>query len=136
MATAFTSTTLPSVYHDDYNENDNYHQILFNSGRALQARELTQLQTLIYEEMGRLGRNVFKEGAAVSSGGSAVNSDVHFIKIASVNAGGDFADIPVGTIFLNPTTGVRAKVLRVEPLGGDFTFNTLYASMIVTGKQS
>ena len=133
MATTFTSSTLSSIYHDDYNENDNYHQILFNSGRALQARELTQLQTLIYEEMGRFGRNVFKEGAAVSSGGSAINSDLHFLKIASVNTGGAFADIPVGTVFQNPTTGVSAKVIRVEPLGGDFTYNTLYVQYINSG---
>lgn len=133
MATTFTSSTLPSIYNDDYNENDNYHQILFNSGRALQARELTQLQTLIYEEMGRFGRNVFKEGAAVSSGGSTINADLDYIKIASVNAGGDFADIPIGTVFQNPTTGVKAKVIRVEPLGGDFTFNTLYVQYVNSG---
>ena len=130
MATVFTSSTLPSLYSDDFDQNDNYHQILFNSGRALQARELTQLQTLIYEEMGRFGRNVFKEGAAVSSGGSAINADIDFIKIASVNSGGAFADIPVGTVFQNTATGVKAKVLRVEPLDGDFTFNTLYVQYI------
>lgn len=130
MATEFTSSTLPSLYSDDFDQNDNYHQILFNSGRALQARELTQLQTLIYEEMGRFGRNAFKEGAAVSSGGSAINSDIDFIKIASVNSGGAFSDIPVGTVFQNTTTGVKAKVLRVEPFAGDFTFNTLYVQYI------
>ena len=133
MATTFTSNTLSSSYNDDFNENDNYHQILFNSGRALQARELTQLQTLIYEEMGRFGRNIFKEGAAISSGGSAVNANLDFIKIASVNTGGAFADIPVGTVFQNPTTGVKAKVLRVEPIGGDFTFNTLFVQYINSG---
>ena len=133
MATTFTSNTLSSIYHDDYTETDNYHQILFNSGRPLQARELTQLQTLIYEEMGRFGRNIFKEGAAVSSGGSAINSDLHYIKISSVNSGGDFADIPIGTVFQNPITGVKAKVIRVEPLGGDFTFNTLYVQYINSG---
>jgi len=130
MATVFTSSTLPSLYSDDFDQNDNYHQILFNSGRALQARELTQLQTLIYEEMGRFGRNVFKEGAAVSSGGSAINADIDFIKIASVNSGGAFDNIPVGTVFQNTSTGVKAKVLRVEPLDGDFTFNTLYVQYI------
>lgn len=133
MATTFTSNTLSSSYNDDFNENDNYHQILFNSGRALQARELTQLQTLIYEEMGRFGRNIFKEGAAISSGGSAINANLDFIKIASVNTGGAFADIPVGTVFQNPTTGVKAKVLRVEPIGGDFTFNTLFVQYINSG---
>ena len=47
MATNLTSTTFLSEYNDDYRDSDHYHRILFNNGRALQARELTQLQTII-----------------------------------------------------------------------------------------
>lgn len=130
MATTFTSTTLPSTYRDDYRDSDNYHQILFNSGRALQARELTQLQTLIYEEMGRFGRNIFKEGAAVSSGGTAINAEYDYVKIASTNEPAAFEDIPVGTIFEGLDTGIKAKVLRVEPRSTDFVLNTLYIQYI------
>ena len=43
MATDLTQNTFSSTYKDDWDKNDNYHRILFNSGRALQARELTQL---------------------------------------------------------------------------------------------
>ena len=52
-------------------------------------------------------------------------------KAAGANKG--FAEIPVGTVFQNPTTGVKAKVIRVEPLGGDFTYNTLYVQYINSG---
>ena len=34
-------------YYDDYNEEKNFHQILFRPGLAVQARELTQMQTLL-----------------------------------------------------------------------------------------
>ena len=34
MPTTFTTTTLSGLYNDDYQDSDNYHQILFNSGRA------------------------------------------------------------------------------------------------------
>ena len=47
MATTLTDTTFSTTYKDDFLDSDNYHRILFNSGRLLQARELTQLQTII-----------------------------------------------------------------------------------------
>ena len=48
----------------------------------LQARELTQLQTMIYQEMGRFGGNIFKEGSAVSFGGVGINSFYDYVQIA------------------------------------------------------
>ena len=45
MATKFTNDTSTTVYHDDFSDSAGYQKILYNSGRALQARELTQLQT-------------------------------------------------------------------------------------------
>ena len=51
MATTVLKNTFLSNYKDDYRDSDNYHRILFNSGRALQARELTQLQTIINKEI-------------------------------------------------------------------------------------
>ena len=66
MATTFTKNTFGvETYKDDFADSDNYHRILFNSGRAVQARELTQAQTITQEELARLGRHVFKDGAAV-----------------------------------------------------------------------
>jgi len=134
MATTFTSATLSGSYDDDLDQDKGFHQILFNSGRALQARELTQLQSLIYQEMGRFGRNIFKEGAAVSSGGMAINAAHEFVKIASTNAGSAFANIPVGTVFRDDVTGLEARVLEVQPrnTGLGFTYDTLYVQYINT----
>ena len=138
MATTFTSATLSGTYDDDFDKDKNFHQILFNSGRALQSRELTQLQTMIYQEIGRLGRNIFKEGAAVSSGGMAINSAFEFIKVASVSSGGDFTDIPVGTVFSSLSTNIRAKVVQVVGRNDSagFTSNTLYVQYIDAGNQA
>jgi len=133
MANIFTSNTLSGSYADDYNADDNYHQILFNSGRALQSRELTQMQTLIYEEMGRLGRNIFKEGAVVSGGGCSINNAYHFVKIASTNQGGSFGDIPRGTILKNTATNVSAQVIQAIPAHGTQTFDTLFVEYINGG---
>ena len=69
MATPVTTTTFTTTYKDDYRDSDQYYRILFNAGRALQARELTQMQTITQEEIGRFGRNIFVEGAQVNGGG-------------------------------------------------------------------
>ena len=36
-----------SPYYDDFDETKNYNRILFRPGFAVQARELTQLQTIL-----------------------------------------------------------------------------------------
>ena len=133
MANIFTSNTLSGSYADDYNANDNYHQILFNSGRALQSRELTQMQTLIYEEMGRMGSNIFKDGAVVNGGGVSMNNAYHFVKIASTNQGGEFGAIPNGTIIKNPNTNVSAQVIQAIPANGTQLFDTLFVEYINSG---
>ena len=81
MATTFTETTLSSTYKDDFRDSDNYHRILFNTGVGLQARELTQLQTILQNQITRFGNNVFKEGAVVDPGGVNVNPQYEFIKL-------------------------------------------------------
>ena len=131
MPNTFNSSTFSSTYRDDYNDSDNYHRILYNSGRALQARELTQMQTIIQEEMARFGRNIFKDGARVSAGGITVDNDRKYVKISSVTTGGAFSDIQVGTVFTGATNNYTAKVLDVKPIAVDgFTANTLYLQYI------
>ena len=80
MATTFTETTLSTTYKDDFRDSDNYHRILFNSGVGLQARELTQLQTILQKQIERFGNNIFVEGAMVKAGGIIVNNSFEFIK--------------------------------------------------------
>jgi hypothetical protein len=126
MPNTFNSSTLSGTYRDDWNDSDGYHQILFNSGRALQARELTQLQTIIQEEIARHGKNVFKEGSRVSAGGITIDNQIRYVKISTVG-GGTFADIPVGTLLTGGTSGYTARVLDVKEAGVDgYTTDTLY----------
>ena len=59
MPNNFTSSTFSTTYFDDFDSTDHYHNILFNSGRSLQARELTQLQTIINKDIERFGNLAF-----------------------------------------------------------------------------
>jgi len=132
MATTFTSNTFANTYKDDYRDSDNYYRILFNSGKTLQARELTQLQTIIQSEIGRFARNVFNEGAMVSPGGITVNNRYEYLRLdTSINQLPD-VDL-VGEDFTTADTNITVKVLQVvaaDALTGDPA--TLYIKYIDT----
>tara|TARA_B100000131_G_scaffold321686_1_gene373236 strand:+ start:3278 stop:6271 length:2994 start_codon:yes stop_codon:yes gene_type:complete len=91
MATTLSSTTFLTQYNDDYRDSDHYHRILFNNGRALQARELTQSQTIIQKEIERLAKFVVNEGAIFNNNGTlASGSDAFsytYIKVTSLPGG-------------------------------------------------
>lgn len=119
MASTLTQQLFATVYKDDFRDSANFHRILFNSGRALQAREVTQLQTIIQAEMGRFGRNLFKEGAAVNPGGPTINAAYEFIKLnTSVNALPANPQSLVGTVFVGGSSNLRAQVLEVVAAEG------------------
>lgn len=121
MASILTQSLFATTYKDDYRDSDNYHRILFNSGRALQARELTQMQTIIQSEISRFARNLFKEGASVNPGGPTINSGYEFVKLdTATNILPATPTILVDAIFTGQTSGLRAKVLEVvEAEGSD-----------------
>ena len=113
MANKFTDKIFSDTYKDDYKDSDNYYRILFNSGKALQARELTQMQTIIQKEMERFGRNVFKEGASVNPGGPTLNTRYEFIKLdTSTNTlPADLSTI-INDEFIGQTSAFKVVVLE------------------------
>lgn len=121
MVTTVTDTTFASTYKDDYRDSDNYHRILFNSGRAVQARELTQMQTIIQNEIARFARNIFTDGAVVSSGGTTVNNRLEYVKLdtALFPAPANINDL-VGKVFTvsPPDSPIQFQVLRAEAAVG------------------
>ena len=55
-------------YYDDFKETNNFHRVLFRPGYAVQARELTQLQSQLQYQIEAHGSHIFKEGALVVPG--------------------------------------------------------------------
>ena len=55
-------------YYDDYNDDKNFHRLLFKPSYAVQARELTQIQTILQKQVERFGSHVFKNGSVVTGG--------------------------------------------------------------------
>ncbi len=136
MATNLTETTFPSTYKDDFADSAGFHKILFNSGKALQARELTQLQTILQNQIQRFGDNIFKEGAVVKPGGATINQKYEFIKLnTTVNTLPADTSTLVGTSFTGQTSGVIVKVLQVVAATGSDP-DTLYVQYTNTSSGS
>ncbi len=100
-------------YHDDFNETKNYQRILFKPGFAVQARELTQLQTVLQAQIDKLGQYNFKDGDRVINGKISVNVEYNFIKLLNTHSGSALTNINefVGLTITGATTGVTAVVL-------------------------
>ena len=125
MPNEYTSTTFSEVYKDDYRDSDNYHKILFNSGRPLQARELTQLQTILQTQIQRFADNVFLEGANVGGSGTGVfNAD--YVIVEELSNTSDY----IGVIFQGPSTadtsGLQFTVVHTEEATDDGDYAILY----------
>lgn len=103
-----------SPYFDDYDENKNFYRILFKPGVSVQARELTQLQTMLQKQIERHGDHIFKDGAKVVDGELTFTTDLRAIKIESkfgTVSVADYADQLVGVTLVGESTGVRATVV-------------------------
>ena len=131
----FTNKIFKETYRDFYDAEKGYHRVLFNSGRALQARELIESQTIIQEEIARFGRNIFKEGALVNPGGATVDNTLEYIRLDPISILGP--DL-LGKTLTNGTLvvkGIECKVIEVvESVNGDPA--TLYVQYTDTSEAS
>ena len=65
-----------SPYYDDYDEDKAFLRVLFRPGYAVQARELTQLQTILQKQSSRIGDHIFKDGSKVLGGDLTLDTEV------------------------------------------------------------
>lgn len=70
-----------SPYFDDFDTDKNFYRILFRPATAVQARELTQLQTNIQEQIIRHADYVFKDGSIVDGCAITYLPKFNFIRL-------------------------------------------------------
>ncbi len=104
-------------YFDDYSEDKLFHKVLYRAGRPLQARELTQSQSILQNQIERLGDHFFEEGSIVSGAQSDVDMDIYYVKVDSANPNGSgdtaaesYREASHDKYYQGQTTGVIAKV--------------------------
>lgn len=114
-------------YYDDFDPSKNYYSTLFKPGYALQARELSGLQSTITDQIEQLASKFLAPGDVVNPGEYAFIKPVAYVKIGSAN--GNITDY-VGSTLTGVTSGVTAKVVSVVEATEDdaITFFVSYNS--------
>lgn len=106
-------------YYDDFDDTKNFHRILFKPGKAVQARELTQAQTILQDQITKFANNIFKENSPVTGGQITTNFDCYYIKLQSTynSITIDVADFE-GLLLTNADGTVTARVVATaSPTG-------------------
>ena len=102
-------------YFDDFNEDDNFKKILFRPGFAIQARELTQLQSTLQDQITQQGNHLFKEGDMVIPGQVSL-APHHSLKLVSTFSGetidpSQYFNADSAITVTGGTSGVTARVV-------------------------
>lgn len=104
-------------YFDDFQTSKNYHKIVFVPGNPVQARELTQIQTILQEQIKRHGDHIFKNGTVVLPGHVYFDNKTNYIKVDTSYNGVNvesYKEFLIGKTLVGGTSGVQALVQHVE----------------------
>lgn len=77
-----------SPYYDDYDEQKNYHRVLFRPAVPIQARELTQLQSILQNQLERFGDNIYRQGTILKGCNLSFDFNFTYVKILDLQVDG------------------------------------------------
>lgn len=109
-----------SPFFDDFNEDKNFHRVLFRPGYAVQARELTQLQTILQNQVERFGDEILDNGT-ILNGCDIELQKWNYVKLRDKNANNTVLSLTqffsggrlANCVVEGQTTGVNARVLDI-----------------------
>ena len=108
-------------YNDDFDENNKFHRILFRPSYAVQARELTQLQSILQNQIKRHGDHVFKQGAMIIPGQISLDRKLSYVKLEAFNSAGDVTETFIAELAgktLVGASGLTAQIVALSNADG------------------
>lgn len=147
QANLLTTDFNVSPYYDDYDAKNEYYRVLFKPGYAVQARELTQIQTNMQKQVSRMGQHVFKEGSIVIPGtyflrtGGVTDKGIpiDYVKIRDVDVSNNTIDIATydNVTFVGATSNISAYVTSVlDSDGTTANTKTLYVTYLTASSSN
>lgn len=125
-----------SPYFNDYDEEKNFYKILFRPGVALQARELTQLQSIFQNQIEKFGDHVFKSGTIISGVNFQFNPKYDYVKILDNNVlGQPVIPADYNGLLVRNSSNLIAKIVnfRTGFQSQDPEMNYLYLKYLNSG---
>jgi len=103
-------------YYDDFTESKKFHRILFRPAFAVQARELTQSQTILQNQVERMGDHFFEKGAMVIPGEIGYDLKYYAVKL-SAKSNSTISNY-IGVVLTGATSGIKATVVNATATDG------------------
>ena len=109
-------------FYDDFEatngaKDENYMRILFRPGYAVQARELTQIQSILQNQLKNFGDHIFKDGSPVFGGQITLDTNAQYLKLQTTYNGVDIDAVDFANTVISNSVGtekIRAKVIAVD----------------------
>lgn len=122
-----------SPYWDDFEATNgalekNYMRILFRPGFSVQGRELTQIQSILQNQIKQFGNHIFQDGSPVVGGHLTLDTSVNYVKLDTQFNGVDIdlEDFLGLVVFNSGTPKVRGKVIQTYSTTTDRTLLLKY----------
>ena len=119
--TVATTNFNVSPYYDDYDEDKGFLRVLFRPAYSIQARELTQLQTILQKQVTRTGDFLIKDGSPVTGGELTLDTDISYVKLLTTYGGSTITanNFLNKTVISSSTSTSRAQVVAISEASGD-----------------
>lgn len=130
-----------SPFYDDFDESKNYYRILFRPSTAVQARELTQIQTQLQDQIKKNSSYLFKNGAIIDGCAISYIPKFSYVRVKDFFNGNTALTVAaisnnyLVTNSANTTNAVRA-IVEIPKRGYENNYpatNRLYLRYISTG---
>ena len=112
-----------SPYYDDFNESKDFHRVMYRPAFAVQARELTATQSLLQNQLEKMGDHLFKHGAMVIPG--QISTDLNYYAVKLTSFTGTLANYDGNTLTGNSSAAVAEIMDHVAPDGPVYQAGTL-----------
>lgn len=119
-------------YYDDFDKTKGFHQILFKPGVAVQARELTQLQSILQNQIKAFGDNIFTEGALVLGGDQSLDKQYASVKLTA--EANNIVLSLVDEVIYGTASGMKALVINATQSTESGDPPTLFVKYLNSGK--
>ena len=81
MSLKFLTNLNSAPYYDDFDKDKKFLKVLFNPKLPVQVRELIQIQSILSDQLSRLGDSSLKDGTMVIDGNFNVDTNVEYVKL-------------------------------------------------------
>ena len=99
-------------YYDDFDQAKNFYKVLFRPGYAVQAREVSQLQTILQKQIERHGQHMFQEGSVVLGCEVNYDNEIRSLKLETQFGGSDITITDYANVVVTgATSNARARVV-------------------------